>query len=87
MEGQRSAEERPEVIGALLVLAMNNPEFLRDVKYAPASALSRYGFTLRNEELDGVFTYLTQHADLSDEEMVRDLESYFPPGEVEARWR
>jgi hypothetical protein len=86
VEGQQPAEERTEVIRALLVLAMNDAEFLRDVKDAPASALSRYGFTLRNEEMDGVITYLIQNAGLSDEEMARDLGVYFPPGVVEARW-
>jgi hypothetical protein len=48
--------------------------------------LSRYGFTLRNEEMDGVITYLIQNAGLSDEEMARNLGVYFPPGVVEARW-
>jgi hypothetical protein len=86
VEGQQSAEERTEVIRALLVLAMNDSDFLRDVRYAPASALSRYGFTLRNEEMDGVITYLIQNAGLSDEGMARDLGGYFPPGVVDARW-
>jgi hypothetical protein len=84
MEGQQPAEERAEVIQALLILATNDPDFRRDVKYAPASTLSRYGFTLRNEEMDGVFSYLIRNAGLSDEEILRDLESYLTQ---ERRWR
>jgi hypothetical protein len=84
VEGQPPAEERAEVIQALLILATNDPDFRRDVKYAPASTLSRYGFTLRNEEMDGLFSYLIRNAGLSDEEILRDLESYLIQ---ERRWR
>jgi len=83
VEGQQPAEERAEVIRALLTLATNDPEFLRDVRYAPASTLSRYGLTLRNAEMDGVFSYLTQNAGLSDAELVRDMEQFF---DVDFRW-
>jgi hypothetical protein len=83
MEGQQPAEERAEVIRALLTLATNDPEFLRDVRYAPASTLSRYGLTLREAEMDGVFSYLTQNAGLSDEELVRDMAQFLT---VDFRW-
>jgi hypothetical protein len=84
MEGQQPVEERAEVIKALLILATNDPEFLRDARYAPASTLSRYGLTLRNEEMDGVVSYLIRNAGVSDEEIVRDLESHLV---IDARWR
>jgi len=84
VEGQQPAEERAEVIQALLILATNDPDFRRDVKYAPASTLSRYGLVLRDEEMDGVFGYLLRNADLSDEEILRDLESFLTQ---ERRWR
>jgi hypothetical protein len=83
MEGQQPVEERAEVIRALLTLATNDPEFLRDVRYAPASTLSRYGLTLRDAEMDGVFSYLTRNAGLSDDELVRDMEQFF---NVDFRW-
>jgi hypothetical protein len=77
-------EERAEVIQALLILATNDLEFLRSVRYAPASTLSRYGFTLRNGEMDGVFSYLIRNAGLSDEQIVGDLKSYLV---LDRRWR
>jgi hypothetical protein len=84
VEGQQPAEERAVVIQALLILATNDPVFLRDVRYAPASTLSRYGLTLRNEEMDGVVSYLIRNADVSDEEILDNLRSHL----VErSRWR
>lgn len=83
MERQERAEERAEVIKTLLILATNDPEFLRGVREAPASTLSRYGLTLRNEEMDGVFSYLVRNANLLDNELVGDLEQYFT---IERRW-
>jgi hypothetical protein len=83
VEGQQPAEERAEVIQALLILATNDPVFLRDVRYAPASTLSRYGLTLRNEEMDGVISYLVQNADVTDEEILADLRSHLV---ARSRW-
>ena len=84
MEGQQPVEERAEVIKALLILATNDPEFLREARSAPATTLSRYGLTLRNEEMDGVVSYLIRNADVSDEEIVGNLESEMV---ARSRWR
>jgi hypothetical protein len=84
MEGQRPVEVRAEVIKALLILATNDPEFLREARFAPATTLSRYGLTLRNEEMDGVVSYLIRNADVSDEEIVGNLESEMV---ARSRWR
>jgi hypothetical protein len=80
VEGQ----ERAEVIQALLILATNDLEFLRNARNAPVSTLSRYGLTLRNEEMDRVVSYLIDSAGRNDEDMVRELESHLTQ---RSRWR
>lgn len=84
----RGGQEQRRVIQALLVLAINDTEFLDRLRERPASTLSDYGLALRDEETDRVFRYLIAHAGSSDEQILADLRSLQEGtfGTAERRW-
>ena len=80
---EQEGQKRQEVGQALLVLAVNDPNFLNRIRNDPASTLSSYGLTLRDPEMDEVFRYLIDNAGSTDEEIIGELRSRM---EVELKW-
>jgi hypothetical protein len=68
---------RQNVEWALLKLA-TDADFVRSVREDPESALPSYGFALKPAEMEFVKNYLGQNEDLTDEQIVENLQQPQP---------
>jgi hypothetical protein len=67
---------RDKALEALAILSMNESGFLSEIRDDLESTLWRYGFALSPQEMWEARHYLTQTAELTDEEILQRLESH-----------
>jgi hypothetical protein len=70
---------RDKALEALAILSMNESGFLSEIRDDLESTLWRYGFALSPQEMWEARHYLTQTAELTDEEILQRLESHEGP--------
>ena len=82
MEQQGGTQEfrRDKALEALAILSMYESGFLSEIRDDLESTLWRYGFALSPQEMWEARHYLTQTAELTDEEILQRLK------EQETRW-
>ena len=79
-QGEPGASGREFVSEALAILSIHEPYFLPALREDLGSALWNYGFALSPDEMKTAESYLTEHAQQSDQE-IRDI-----LGKVRRRW-
>jgi hypothetical protein len=66
---------RDKALEALAILSIYEPSFLRGIRDDLESTLWRYGFALSPQEMREARDYLTRNAELTDEEIIQNLET------------
>jgi hypothetical protein len=83
VEQQRETQEfrRDKALEALAILSICEPGFLAEIRYNNLeSTLWRYGLALSPQEMREARDYLTENAELTDEEIIERLEN------LDTRW-
>ena len=82
MERQGGTQEfrRDKALEALAILSIYEPGFLGGIRDDLESTLWRYGFALSPQEMWEARHYLTQNAELTDDEILQRLK------EQDSRW-
>jgi hypothetical protein len=80
VERQGGTQEfrRDKALEALAILSIYEPGFLGGIRDDLESTLWRYGFALSPQEMREARYYLTENAELSDDEIIQRLESQVP---------